>query len=51
MAESNPELQAKLQALESELAEGDITQKGSVPTVFAPIQFQAGGLLVMLRQR
>lgn len=30
MAESNPELQAQLQALDQELAEGDITQKGSV---------------------
>lgn len=31
MAETNPELQAKLQELEHELEEGDITQKGSVP--------------------
>jgi hypothetical protein len=30
MAESNPELQAKLQELEHELEEGDITTKGSV---------------------
>lgn len=30
MTESNPELQAKLQELDHELEEGDITQKGSV---------------------
>ena len=30
MAETNPELQAKLQELDHELEEGDITQKGSV---------------------
>lgn len=30
MAESNPELQAKLNELERELEEGDITRKGSV---------------------
>jgi hypothetical protein len=30
MADSNPELQAKLQELDHELEEGDITQKGSV---------------------
>jgi hypothetical protein len=30
MADSNPELQAKLQELEHELEEGDITTKGSV---------------------
>jgi hypothetical protein len=33
MAESNPELQAKLQELEHELEEGDITTKGSVNSV------------------
>jgi len=31
MAETNPELQAKLQELDHELEEGDITRKGSVP--------------------
>lgn len=31
MAATNPELQAKLQELDHELEEGDITQKGSVP--------------------
>lgn len=30
MAETNPELQAKLQELDHELEEGDITQKGLV---------------------
>lgn len=30
MAEANPELQAKLQELDHELEEGDITTKGSV---------------------
>jgi hypothetical protein len=30
MAETHPELQAKLQELDHELEEGDITQKGSV---------------------
>lgn len=30
MAATNPELQAKLQELDHELEEGDITQKGSV---------------------
>jgi hypothetical protein len=40
MAESNPELQAKLAALDQELAEGDITQKGCVllPLSFASDQ-------------
>jgi hypothetical protein len=33
MAENNPELQAKLQELEHELEEGDITHKGSVDAV------------------
>lgn len=33
MAEPNPELQAKLQELDHELEEGDITQKGSVTAV------------------
>ena len=33
MADSNPELQAKLQELDHELEEGDITQKGSVVPV------------------
>lgn len=33
MAETNPELQAKLRELDHELEEGDITQKGSVPAV------------------
>lgn len=33
MADSNPELQAKLQELEHELEEGDITTKGSVNSV------------------
>lgn len=37
MAESNPELQAKLQELEHELEEGDITQKGSVSAVTEPM--------------
>jgi hypothetical protein len=37
MAESNPELQAKLQELEHELEEGDITQKGSVTAVTVSI--------------
>lgn len=32
MADANPELQAKLQELDHELEEGDITQKGSVNT-------------------
>jgi hypothetical protein len=36
MAESNPELQAKLQELEHELDEGDITAKGSVNPVTLP---------------
>lgn len=35
MAESHPELQAKLQELDHELHEGDITQKGFVSTAFA----------------
>jgi hypothetical protein len=35
MAESNPELHAKLQELDHELEEGDITKKGSVTAVFA----------------
>jgi len=30
MADANPELQAKLQELEHELEEGDITKKGCV---------------------
>jgi hypothetical protein len=33
MAETNPELQAKLQELEHELEEGDITTKGSVYSI------------------
>jgi hypothetical protein len=33
MAETNPELQAKLQELDHELEEGDITHKGSVSPV------------------
>jgi len=35
MAENNPELQQKLRALDHELEEGDITQKGSVAMVAA----------------
>lgn len=37
-AATNPELQAKLQELDHELEEGDITQKGSVlpPRLPAP---------------
>ena len=33
MTDSNPELQAKLQELDHELEEGDITKKGSVNSV------------------
>jgi hypothetical protein len=33
MADAHPELQAKLHELDHELAEGDITQKGSVRRV------------------
>jgi|TARA_R110002003_G_scaffold107_7_gene9014 hypothetical protein len=33
MAETNPELQAKLQELDHEFEEGDITKKGSVRSV------------------
>ena len=33
MADMHPELQAKLQELDHELEEGDITQKGSVRRV------------------
>jgi hypothetical protein len=33
MADTHPELAAKLQALDHELEEGDITQKGSVRRV------------------
>jgi hypothetical protein len=39
MADSNPELQAKLQELEHELEEGDITTKGSVHSAPSPWRF------------
>ena len=34
MADTHPELQAKLQELDHELEEGDITQKGSVSRIY-----------------
>lgn len=36
MADTHPELQAKLQELDHELEEGDITQKGCVSASAAP---------------
>lgn len=41
MADSNPDLQAQLQALDQELQEGDITQKGSVPATGAHRNWRA----------
>lgn len=34
MADTHPELQVKLQELDHELEEGDITQKGSVSRIY-----------------
>ena len=48
MAESNPELQAKLQELDHELEEGDITKKGSVSAVPATMPLL---LLLLLLSR
>jgi hypothetical protein len=39
MADTHPELAAKLQELDHELEEGDITQKGSDASIASPHQF------------
>jgi hypothetical protein len=43
MADAHPELQAKLQELEHELEEGDITTKGSVNSASAHYRLHLAG--------